>query len=159
MRAVPLVASVLSLLALLPPPARPADPPARRLAPVAGPDPRRPARRPAWPDTLGDDALPKQVWRVDRLGPSYSGPVVAGDRVFTTLTVDQKTEVVTAHDRKTGKELWRASWAGSVTAPFFASASVSSPGGPKVAFGEVGRPASAPRSGDGLDIQPPNCGL
>jgi outer membrane protein assembly factor BamB len=75
---------------------------------------------PAWPDTLSGDAL-KQVWRVENLAPSYSGPIVAADRVFTTQTVDKKTEVVTAHDRKTGKQLWKASWEGSITVPFFAA--------------------------------------
>lgn len=74
----------------------------------------------AWPNKLQGEAL-EQLWRIEKLGPSYSGPVVAGDRVFTTQTVDKKTEVVTAHDRKTGKELWRASWDGSITVPFFAA--------------------------------------
>lgn len=76
----------------------------------------------AWPDTLQGDSL-KQTWKVEKLGPSYSGPVVAEDRVFTTQTIDKKTEVVTAHDRKTGKELWRASWDGAITVPFFAARS------------------------------------
>ncbi len=75
---------------------------------------------PAWPDKIAGDAL-KQVWRVENLGPSYSGPIVAADRVFTTQTVDKKSEVVTAHDRKTGKELWKTSWDGSITVPFFAA--------------------------------------
>jgi outer membrane protein assembly factor BamB len=75
---------------------------------------------PAWPDRLDGDAL-KQVWRVEKLGPSYSGPVVAADRVFTTQTVDKKTEVVTAYDRNTGKELWKAEWDGAITVPFFAA--------------------------------------
>ena len=75
---------------------------------------------PAWPGKIAGDAL-KPVWRVDDLGPSYSGPIVTKDRVFTTQTVDKKTEVVTAHDRKTGKELWKASWDGSLTVPFFAA--------------------------------------
>ncbi|MFM8274466.1 MAG: PQQ-binding-like beta-propeller repeat protein [Gemmata sp.] len=73
-----------------------------------------------WPDKLEGKGL-KELWRVENLGPSYSGPIVAADRVFTTQTVDKKTEVVTAHDRKTGKELWRASWDGSITVPFFAA--------------------------------------
>ena len=63
----------------------------------------------AWPEKLEGDAL-KEIWRVEKLGPSYSGPIVSKDRVFTTQTVDKKSEVVTAHDRKTGKELWKASW-------------------------------------------------
>jgi outer membrane protein assembly factor BamB len=74
----------------------------------------------AWPDKLQGDAL-KQVWRVENLGPSYSGPIVARDRVFTTQTVDKKTEIVTAYDRRTGKELWKTSWDGSLTVPFFAA--------------------------------------
>ncbi|MBM3979456.1 MAG: pyrrolo-quinoline quinone [Planctomycetes bacterium] len=93
--------------------------------PATWPQWRGPARDgtvtgPAWPDKLDAAAL-KQLWRIDKLGPSYSGPVVAADRVFTTQTVDKKTEVVTAHDRKTGKELWKASWDGSITVPFFAA--------------------------------------
>ena len=73
-----------------------------------------------WPDRLGTDSL-RQVWSV-ALGPSYSGPVVAGDRVFTTQTRDKKLEVVHAFDRRTGKELWQTSWEGSMTVPFFAAA-------------------------------------
>ena len=42
----------------------------------------------AWPDRLGSNQL-QQIWRVE-LGPSYSGPVVVGDRVFTTETKDKK---------------------------------------------------------------------
>jgi putative heme-binding domain-containing protein len=54
------------------------------------------------------------------LGPSCSGPIVAGDRVFTTESKDKKFEVVIAFHRKTGKELWRAQWEGAMTVPFFA---------------------------------------
>ena len=72
-----------------------------------------------WPDEL-NDANFKQVWRVKDLGPSYSGPLVAKDRVFTTATVKGATEVVTAHDRATGKELWKAEWPGAMSVPFFA---------------------------------------
>lgn len=53
--------------------------------------------------------------------PELSGPIVTADRIYTTQTVDKKTEVVTAHDRKTGKERWRASWPGAMTVPFFAA--------------------------------------
>ena len=52
---------------------------------------------PAWPDKLDPNHL-RQVWRVE-LGPSYSGPIVSGARVFTTETQGKKREVVTA-DRK-----------------------------------------------------------
>ena len=73
---------------------------------------------PVWPDKLDASDL-HQVWRVE-LGPSYSGPIVSGKRVFTTETKDKKFEAVTAFDRKTGKELWRTQWEGAVSVPFFA---------------------------------------
>jgi outer membrane protein assembly factor BamB len=73
---------------------------------------------PAWPDKLDTNHL-QQVWRVE-LGPSYSGPIVVGDRVFTTETKDKKFEVVTAFDRHSGKQLWRAQWEGALSVPFFA---------------------------------------
>lgn len=72
-----------------------------------------------WPDELNDANL-KQVWRVKDLGPSYSGPLVAKDRIFTTATVKGATEVVTAYDRASGKELWKAEWPGAMSVPFFA---------------------------------------
>ena len=56
------------------------------------------------------------------LGPSYSGPVVAWDLVFTTETKNKESEVVCALDRKTGKERWRAEWKGAMKVPFFAAA-------------------------------------
>jgi outer membrane protein assembly factor BamB len=105
------------LLALLIAPA--ADP-----VPATWPQWRGPARDgfaagPDWPDTLAGDAL-TQRWRVEELGPSYSGPVVGADRVFITETVDKMDEVVRCLDRATGKELWRKTWPGSLTVPFFA---------------------------------------
>lgn len=119
----------IALLITLPPlvlcqfPAR-AEPPTDAM-PAVWPQWRGPTRDgmvrgPAWPDRLQGDAL-RKLWRIDKLAPSYSGPVVTADRVFTTQTVDKKTEVVTAHDRKTGQEIWRASWEGSITVPFFAA--------------------------------------
>lgn len=74
---------------------------------------------PAWPASLQGDAI-QQIWRVDNLGPSYSGPIVAGNRIFTTETRDKKTEVVRAFDRTTGAELWKVEWPGSMDVPFFA---------------------------------------
>ncbi len=73
---------------------------------------------PTWPAKLDTNHL-GQVWRVE-LGPSYSGPIVAGDRVFTTESKGKKFETVLALDRKTGKELWRVQWEGAMTVPFFA---------------------------------------
>lgn len=72
-----------------------------------------------WPDTLKGDRL-KLLWRV-QLGPSYSGPIVDADRVYTTETVDKKFEVVQAFDRRTGKPIWQAKWEGAMAVPFFAA--------------------------------------
>lgn len=71
----------------------------------------------AWPDKL--EGRLNQVWRVE-LGPSYSTPIVVGDRVITTETRDKSHEVVRAFDRGTGKELWKAEWEGALGVPFFA---------------------------------------
>jgi outer membrane protein assembly factor BamB len=74
---------------------------------------------PAWPERLSKDSL-KLLWRIP-LGPSYSGPIVSEDLVFTTETKNKESEVVIALDRKTGKERWRAEWKGAMTVPFFAA--------------------------------------
>ena len=94
-----------------------------RLAAADWPQWRGPTRDgqlagPAWPEKLDTNHL-QQVWRVE-LGPSYSGPIVSADRVFTTESKDKKFEVVTAFDRKSGKQLWQAKWEGAMTVPFFA---------------------------------------
>ncbi len=73
----------------------------------------------AWPDGLEQARLEKQ-WRID-LGPSYSGPVVAGDLVIVTETRDAATEHVRAIDRATGRERWHAEWEGALRVPFFAA--------------------------------------
>lgn len=72
-----------------------------------------------WPKRLNKENFTRQ-WRVP-LGPSYSGPVVSRDLVFTTSTEDEKTEVVTAIDRRSGKAAWRVAWEGSMKVPFFAN--------------------------------------
>ncbi len=73
-----------------------------------------------WPSSISETNV-VQKWRVP-LGESYSGPLIVGERVFVTETVDKKLEVVRALDRATGKELWKAEWEGSMTVPFFAAA-------------------------------------
>ena len=75
---------------------------------------------PIWPDRMSEESL-QLLWRT-ALGPSYSGPVVSEDLVFTTETKNKETEVVSALDRRTGKERWRAEWKGAMTVPFFAAA-------------------------------------
>lgn len=83
--------------------------------------PRRDAttRGAAWPDSL---AGLEKGWSVEKLGPSYSGPIVGERRVFITETVGGDTEVVRALDRASGEELWRAAWPGEGSVPFFAAA-------------------------------------
>ena len=71
-----------------------------------------------WPEQLAGSAL-KQVWR-NAMSPSYSGPIVSETMVFVTETVDKKREVVRALDRKTGRQIWEATWEGSLSVPFFA---------------------------------------
>lgn len=72
-----------------------------------------------WPERLSEQTF-KQQWKIE-LGPSYSGPVVSSTLVFTTETRDEKTEVVTAFDRTTGKKVWETQWEGSLKVPFFAN--------------------------------------
>lgn len=100
--------------------------PATALADTAWPQWRGPGRdgfvakdAAAWPDGLDMTRL-EQRWRTP-LGPSYSGPVVAGPVVVVTETRDAKTEHVRGLDRATGRELWQASWEGALTVPFFAA--------------------------------------
>jgi len=69
-----------------------------------------------WPNSLGGL---NERWRV-AMGPSYSGPIVCGDRIFVTETENEETEIVRALDRTTGSELWRTSWTGAISVPFFA---------------------------------------
>lgn len=73
-----------------------------------------------WPDSLHEKSLAKK-WRVE-LQPSYSGPIIADGKVFTTETADRKFEVVTAFRQSDGKQLWQTKWEGSLSVPFFAKA-------------------------------------
>lgn len=81
-----------------------------------GPNRNGKVEGPKWPASF--QKLEKR-WNRD-LEPSYSGPIVAKDRVFVTETKEKKMEVVRALDRKTGKELWKAEWKGAMSVPFFA---------------------------------------
>lgn len=73
----------------------------------------------AWPDTLSNKRLVEE--RDIALQPSYSGPIVVGDRVFVTETQDKKNEVVKAIKISDGTELWSTSWEGAMKVPFFAA--------------------------------------
>ena len=55
----------------------------------------------AWPEAL------QRAWRTE-VGPGYSSPVVAGDRVFV-LTRAGDEEGVNALDLATGAGVWRGS--------------------------------------------------
>lgn len=72
-----------------------------------------------WPNSLSEKNL-TQLWQVE-LDSSYSGPIVSETMVFVTGTAEKKTEIVSALDRKSGKELWRVEWPGAISVPFFAA--------------------------------------
>lgn len=71
-----------------------------------------------WPARLQADAL-AQRWRIE-LGPSYSGPLAIGHRIFVTESRDQAEEAAIALDRETGRQIWRTVWPGYQKVPFFA---------------------------------------
>jgi outer membrane protein assembly factor BamB len=73
-----------------------------------------------WQQDLSPERLTR-AWSVAELGPSYSGPVVDAERVYTTETVSEESEVVRAFSRASGEELWRTSWKGAMEVPFFAA--------------------------------------
>ncbi len=70
-----------------------------------------------WPEKL-DEATLKLVWEKP-LGSSYSGPIIADGRIFTTEAVD-KQEAVRAFRLADGTEQWAQKWDGSHIVPFFA---------------------------------------
>jgi outer membrane protein assembly factor BamB len=71
-----------------------------------------------WPGSLDSAVLTKR-WRTE-LGPSYSGPLVSGNRIYVTEARDRTYEAVIALDRATGKQVWRQQWEGYQKVPFFA---------------------------------------
>jgi len=83
--------------------------------------PQRDGQLPAGtlPETLQRTLKP--VWAVDNLSPSYSGPVVWGDLVFSTETVNKADERVTAYSLADGKQKWQVTWPSSLSVPFFAA--------------------------------------
>lgn len=108
-------------LAVTPLPAQPANAPAKTTWPQwRGPTRDGQLAGPVWPDRLTKESL-QQAWRIP-LGPSYSGPIVGEELVFTTETKNKEKEIVYALDRRSGKERWRAEWKGAMTVSFFAAA-------------------------------------
>ena len=72
-----------------------------------------------WPTGLADSHL-ERVWRVE-LGPSYSGPIVAEDRVFVTETEGEKTEVMRALGPREWAALVGIAVGRRLKVPFFAA--------------------------------------
>ncbi|MEQ1893194.1 MAG: PQQ-binding-like beta-propeller repeat protein [Planctomycetota bacterium] len=74
-----------------------------------------------WPEELSLANL-TELWQIEGLGPSYSGPIVSAELAFTTETLeDEEEEVVRAFERATGKERWSTRWSGAMEVPFFAA--------------------------------------
>ena len=63
----------------------------------------------------------KKQWS-NQYSDSYSGPIVAGGKVFTTETVAKRDETLIALDQQTGEQVWKQEWSGAMTVPFFAKA-------------------------------------
>ena len=72
----------------------------------------------AWPGSL-DEAHLVRKWRVE-LPPSYSGPIISKDQVFTTETANKENEIVRSLNLADGKEIWNTGWEGVMKVPFFA---------------------------------------
>ncbi len=72
-----------------------------------------------WPDQL--EGRLELVWEKSH-APSYSGPVLSGDVVFTTETVGRRSEQVTAYRAASGEQVWQVDWEGYMAVPFFAVA-------------------------------------
>ena len=71
-----------------------------------------------WPSKL--DGSLNLVWKKPH-SPSYSGPVIDGDLLFTTETIDKTSERVTAYKLATGEVEWTREWPGAMAVPFFAA--------------------------------------
>ncbi len=85
-----------------------------------GPDRDGKVGGPAWPGTL-DAASLERMWRVPDLGPSYAGPIVGPERIYTVETFEERDEIARAYDRQTGELLWSTRWTGAMSVPFFAA--------------------------------------
>ncbi len=72
-----------------------------------------------WPSSLGEKLT--TVWEKPH-SPSYSGPVIHDGLLYTTETIDKKSEKVTAYVLETGDVAWTKEWPGAMAVPFFAAA-------------------------------------
>ena len=75
-----------------------------------------------WPGELPTSFSSLELVWQKPLQPSYSGPVTDGKLVYTTETVDESFERMTAYDLKTGDVSWTVKWDGAITVPPYAMA-------------------------------------
>ncbi len=83
---------------------------------------RGPDRDGVWPRELPKSLSDLEVLWDKPLQPSYSGPVTDGKLVYTTETVDESFERMTAFDLNTGDVTWTVKWDGAITVPPYAMA-------------------------------------
>ncbi len=83
---------------------------------------RGPNRDGVWPGELPKSLSSLELVWQEPLEPSYSGPVTDGKLVYTTETVDESFERMTAYDLKTGNVTWTVKWDGAITVPPYAMA-------------------------------------
>lgn len=82
---------------------------------------RGPNRDGVWPGELPTSLASLELaWEVP-LQPSYSGPITDGKWVFTTESVGNSLERMTAYDLLTGELQWTAEWAGAIEVPPYAA--------------------------------------
>ncbi len=83
---------------------------------------RGPQRDGVWPGELPTDLSSLKLAWERPLQPSYSGPVTDGKVVYTTETVDESFERMTAFDLQNGEVKWTAKWDGAIKVPGYAMA-------------------------------------
>ena len=83
---------------------------------------RGPQRDGVWPGELPTSLSNLKLAWEKPLQPSYSGPVTDGKIVYTTETVDESFERMTAFDLQTGEVKWRTKWKGAIKVPGYAMA-------------------------------------
>ena len=83
---------------------------------------RGPERSGFWSGSLPEDLTKLQLAWETALDVSYSGPVTDGEVVYTTETVDETFERVTAFDLISGKVRWTQQWEGAIKVPGYAMA-------------------------------------
>ncbi|XZE56503.1 PQQ-binding-like beta-propeller repeat protein [Planctomycetaceae bacterium SH139] len=83
---------------------------------------RGPRRDGTWAGNLPTSLATLELAWEKPMQPSYSGPITDGKHVYTTETVDETYERVSAFNIETGELLWTAQWEGAITVPPYAMA-------------------------------------